>query len=132
MEYLRAESKTGGSSFFRLRGESGETMHVRVDYHEVQKPHRILYTQTFCDEEGRPSRPPFAETWPTALLMTITLTEEDSRQTRVTVQSQIDGVATSVEQETFRRGKADMATGWTASLDKVEALLNEASAPQGA
>ncbi len=128
MDHLRAEIKPGGSSFFRMQNGSGVTMYGKADYLEVQKPHRIVYRQTFCDSNELPSRHPLAPTWPQAMLVTVTFTEEVAAQTRVTVHCEVQGEATAVERETLRQGRPSMTQGWTGSFDKLETLLGEPAA----
>ncbi len=123
MEYLRADIKTGGSSFYCMRSENGVTMYGKAAYLEIQKPHLIVYTQVFCDQDGQLSRHPFAPTWPETMLTKVTLTEEESNRTRVTVEWEVYGEATAAERETFYEGKAGMTQGWTGSFDKLEARL---------
>ncbi|MDX2019655.1 MAG: SRPBCC domain-containing protein [Deltaproteobacteria bacterium] len=122
MEYLRADIRPGGSSFFCMSG-NGLTMYGRGNYQKIQKPNLIVYTQSFCDKDEQPARHPLAPTWPAEMLTTVTLTEEEPNRTRVTVQWQVHGEATAVERETFHQGKPGMTQGWTGSFDKLEALL---------
>lgn len=126
MEYLRAEIRPGGESFYRMSGTGGATgvvMHGKAKYLEVSRPHRIVYTQVFCDENERISRHPMAPTWPEAMLTTVTLTEEDPGRTRVTIAWVVHGEATAIERETFHKAKGGMTQGWTGSFEKLEAYL---------
>lgn len=122
MEFLRADIKPGGSGFFCMRGE-GVTMYGKTNYQQIQRPHLIVYTQAFCDKDENLSRHPMAPTWPAVMLTTITLTEEDTNRTRVTVEWQVHGEATAAEREAFHKEKPGMTQGWTGSFDKLEALL---------
>lgn len=122
VEYLRADIKPRGSSFIRMSGEGG-AMYAKFDYQDIQRPHRIVYKQVFCDAEENVSRPPFDATWPEAMLTTVTLTEESPDRTRVTLHTEVHGEASPVERETFRKGKAGMTLGWTGSFNKLEALV---------
>lgn len=123
MEYVRADIKPGGSSFSRMQWANGSAMYGKAEYLEVQRPHRIVYTQIFCDENENITRHPMAPTWPATMLTTVTLTEEGPERTRVTVDWQVYGDATEVERETFHKAKSGMTQGWTGSFDKLEALL---------
>lgn len=121
MDCLRAEIVPGGSSFIRMQGQ-GITMYGKFRYQQIEKPHLIVYTQEFCDKDEQLSRHPLAPTWPAVMLTTVTLTEEDTNRTRVTVQSEIYGEATPAEREIFNQGKTGMTQGWTGSFDKLEEL----------
>jgi uncharacterized protein YndB with AHSA1/START domain len=119
----RADITPGGSAFFVITGEHG-TMHVRSDYLAVDAPHRIVYAQQFCDEHQRPSLHPGAETFPAALLTTVTLVEEGTECTRVTVTMEPQGSLTEVELAAFVQERGGMTQGWTGSFDALEALLS--------
>jgi uncharacterized protein YndB with AHSA1/START domain len=123
MEFLRADIRTGGTSFYRMTNGSNVTMYGRAHYREVASPHRIVYTQEFCDEQEQLSRHPFAPTWPATMLTTVTLTAEGPEQTRVAIQWEPFGATTAEELATFMAGRAGMTQGWSGSFEKLEAYL---------
>ena len=123
MDYLQTEIKPGGTSFYSMSGANNVKMYGKIKYLEISKPHRIVYTQIFCDENGTISRHPMAPTWPETMLTTVTLTEEGPDNTRVTINWEIYGEATPAERETFTKAKAGMTQGWGGSFDKLEEYL---------
>lgn len=123
MEFLRAEIRPGGTSFYRMSGQGGMTMHGKVHYLSFEKPHRIVYTQQFCDEHEKIARHPMAPTWPETMLTTVTLGEEGPERTRVTVIWEPHGPTTPEERDTFIKARGGMTMGWTGSFDKLEAIL---------
>ena len=97
-----------------------------IDYLEIKKPHRIVYTQQFCDEKERVSRHPGAPVWPETMKTTILLSEESPTETRVTVYWEVHGTHTKEELAAFVAERAGMTGGWTGSFDKLDAyLLNQ-------
>lgn len=124
MKFLRAEIKTGGSSFYVMNNGGGIEMHGRVEYREVSRPDRIVYTQQFCDEKENITRHPMAPTWPATMLTTVTFNEEENGLTRVTIVWEVEGQATPEEMAAFVAEKAGMTQGWTGSFDKLEAYLS--------
>lgn len=125
MEYLQVDIREGGSGFYRMSGTNGMTMYGKASYKEIHRPDRLLYTQVFCDEKGRIARHPMAPTWPESMLTTVTLAEEGSDRTRVTVTWEVYGEATATERETFNKAKAGMTQGWTGSFDKLDEHLKK-------
>ncbi len=125
MEFLKADIKPGGSTFYFMTDGGSTKMYGRANYLEISKPDRIVYTQEFCDEKGNISRHPHAPTWPQTMLTTVTLTAEDADTTRVTVTWEVHGSATREELETFINAKAGMTQGWTGSFDKLENYLKD-------
>lgn len=122
--FLREDIREGGSTHYAMSGH-GTTMYGRAQYQELKRPHRIVYTQQFCDENERVTRHPLAPTWPETMRTTVTLAEEGANQTRVTIEWEVVGNATAEERATFRAGKAGMTQGWTGSLDKLDAYFEE-------
>jgi len=57
------------------------------------------------------------------ILTTVTLTREETNQTRVTVQWEILGGASKSERKTFHEMKPSMTGGWNGSFDQLEELL---------
>ena len=122
MEFLKADIRPGGKTLFFMHG--GDTkMYGRTAYLEIEQPHRLVYTQQFCDEQENISRHPHAPTWPETMLTTVTLTAEDAEHTRVSVTWEPHGACTREELEAFISARGGMTQGWTGSFDKLEALL---------
>jgi uncharacterized protein YndB with AHSA1/START domain len=119
MEFVRADIRAGGSSFYSMSG-SGVKMYGRCEYQKIQKPDTIVYTQQFCDEHEKPSRHPKMPTWPATMLTTVNLVSEGPDQTRVIVTWEPYGQVTPEELETFVKMKAGMTLGWTGSFDKLD------------
>ena len=123
MEFIRADIRAGGSSFYFMSNDSGMKMYGRAQYKEITSPDRIVYTQQFCDQNENISRHPMAPTWPETMLTTVTLAEEGPDQTRVTISWEPYGPCTAEELDTFIKAKAGMTVGWTGSFDKLEDYL---------
>lgn len=123
MEFLRADIKSGGSTFSVMTNGAGLKMYGRAEYLEMVKPHRVVYVQQFCDENEKPARHPMSATWPAAMLTTVELTAEGSDQTRVTLTWECYGEHTLEELQTFINARSGMNQGWTGSFDKLEDYL---------
>ncbi len=125
INYLRAEIKSGGSAFYCMTGTDDTKIYGKVNYLEIVKPSRIVYTQCFCDENENIVRHPMAPTWPEMMKTTISLEAETSNKTRVTIKWEVVGEATPIERETFNKAKAGMSQGWGGSFDKLEDYLTK-------
>jgi len=125
MEYLKADIRPGGKSFYRMDGANNMKMYGKASYLEITRPDRIVYTQQFSDENGKTARHPMSPTWPETMLTTITLAAESPERTRVTITWEVYGEATAAEKETFNKAKGGMSQGWTGSLDKLDDYLLE-------
>ncbi len=125
MKFLRSEIQPGKSSFY-VMGVGNTKMYGRAEYLEILKPHRLVYTQQFCDENEKVTRHPMAPTWPETMLTQVTFASEGPELTRVTVQWQPHGKVTLEELATFVNAKGGMTQGWTGSFDQLEAYLAQA------
>jgi uncharacterized protein YndB with AHSA1/START domain len=123
-EFMRADIRQGGSTFSVMKhGEQSPPLFGRANYIELNKPHRIVYTQQFCDDQENVVRHPMSPTWPLTKLTTVTFTAEAEHQTRVTIQWEPFGDVSQQEMDTFTNARAGMTMGWTGSLDGLEALV---------
>jgi uncharacterized protein YndB with AHSA1/START domain len=123
MQFIRCDIRPGGSGFYLMTGPGGMKMYGRVDYQEITKPDRIVYTQQFCDEHENLARHPTSPTWPATMHTVVELTAEAPDRTRVTVTWEPHGAVTREEIETFIKAKGGMTQGWTGSFDKLEEHL---------
>lgn len=125
MEFLRADIRSGGESFYRMSNGAGVTMYGRARYLEVTRPNRIVYTQEFCDERENLTRHPHAPTWPATMLTVVQLVAEGPDETRVDIQWAPHGTTTPEEIATFCGARAGMTQGWGGSFEKLEAICAE-------
>lgn len=124
MTFIRADIKSGGSTFYCMSNAAGLKMYGRAHYIEVDKAkNRLVYTQEFVDENENVSRHPMAPTWPASMITHVQFTEEGPEQTRVTVTWECHGDYTKEELETFIQGRSGMTIGWTGSFDKLDEVL---------
>ena len=123
MEFIRADIRPDGSSFYCMNAPGGVKMYGRAQYIEMRKPDRVVYTQQFVDKDEKVSRHPFAPTWPETMLTIVTLSEEEPGSTSVTVVWEPHGKATPEEIQTFISARAGMTVGWTGSFDKLDDYL---------
>jgi uncharacterized protein YndB with AHSA1/START domain len=122
MRFIKADIKPGGNTLYFM-SNGGIEFYGRAEYLKMEQPGRIVYTQQFCDEEGKVARHPMSPTWPETMLTTVDLSEEGSERTRVTVTWEPHGATTPEELEVFIDSKASMTQGWTGSFDKLDAYL---------
>jgi uncharacterized protein YndB with AHSA1/START domain len=123
MEFLEADIRAGGSSFFVMFNDEFK-MYGKAQYLELSPPDRLAYTQQFCDEKGGMARHPMAPTWPETMITVVSLFSEGTDQTRVMVKSLPYGKFNEAELAAFVQERAGMTLGWTGSFDKLDAYLD--------
>lgn len=121
-EYISVDIKTGGKAFYRM--PFGDiVIYGKVHYLEVKCPDRLVYVQQFANKDGSPGRHPMAPMWPQSMLTTITFSEEEDGQTRVTLEWEVTDKWTQEEIDTFISGRKSMSQGWSGSFDKLDEYL---------
>jgi uncharacterized protein YndB with AHSA1/START domain len=123
MRFIRSEPRVGGSSFYSMTMAGGAVMYGRIRFLALDKPHRIVYTQQFCDEKERVIKPPFFPAWPETMHTTVELAVEEADVTRVTVRWEPAEGATAADIAEFVKQRGGMTMGWTGSFDKLEEAL---------
>jgi uncharacterized protein YndB with AHSA1/START domain len=126
MVFIEADIRTGGKSFYRMGNESF-MMYGRAAYQQVIRPQTVIYTQQFCDKDGKVARHPMSPTWPETMLTQINFTALEAKRTLVTVRSELSGAVTPEEMDTFVQGRSSMTQGWTGSCDMLETYLTHAN-----
>lgn len=118
---LSFDLRPGGFTLARMDSPDGQSMWGKFVYREIVERSRLVWIHSFADAQGNVVRAPFSETWPLALLATVTLTDE-AGGTRITVTWwPLD--ASEAERKTFEDHLDSMKMGWTGSFDQFEALL---------
>lgn len=90
---------------------------------KADEPHRLVYTQQFCDEHENVSSHPMAPCWPATMITTVIFSEEGDEQTRVTVTFECAADTSPDELAAFIAERGGMTQGWTGSFDKLEDYL---------
>lgn len=122
MHFINSDIKVGSTAMFAM-GNSEFTMYGKFNYTEITAPHRIVYTQQFCDKQGNIYRHPGVPKWPETMMNIVTLTEEGPDNTRVTIRTEAYGNVASDELQAFIEERGGMTQGWTGSFDKLEDYL---------
>lgn len=116
--------RVGGKYHYGMQTPDGTVMWGRMIYREVTPPERLVFINSFSDENGGLGRHPMAPTWPAEMMSIFTFEEMPGGKTKFTV-TWSPYNATGEEQATFDAGHASMTGGWTGTLDKLEHYLPE-------
>ncbi len=119
----KMDFRPGGTYHYSMVAtEVGFTMWGKFIYREIEKPSKLVYINTFSDENGGLGRHPMAPEWPQQLLSTITFTEENGKTTLSI--HWLPYEATASEIKTFEDGMDSMNMGWSGTLDQLAEFLD--------
>lgn len=125
MTFLSHNFKEGGSSIWSMTMNDGQTKYGKLEHQKLSPPNTIIYTQNFCDKDGKLTKLYVPDPYPDLLRTTVLFTPEEGNETRVTLKWEILGGATDVERQTFTGMRSNMTVGWNESFDKLDAILGK-------
>jgi uncharacterized protein YndB with AHSA1/START domain len=118
---LSGEVATGAELFARAEMNGTAYAHTVTRYLEIAPERRLVWEQSFADENGNKTEPAFAPGWPVTLRTTVDF-EPVGEATQVTLRWQPVG-ATPEQEAVFAANMASMEGGWGQSFDKLDAFL---------
>jgi uncharacterized protein YndB with AHSA1/START domain len=118
----KLDFRPGGFFHYSMRAPNGMQMWAKFVYRQIEMPERIVFVNTFSDEQGGLKRHFMSETWPLEVLTTVTFRERQGK-TVVTLKGNPIN-ASEVERKTFREGHTGMQAGFGGMLDVFTEYLN--------
>ncbi|MGA2583589.1 MAG: SRPBCC domain-containing protein [Tepidisphaeraceae bacterium] len=117
----KMEMRPGGVLHSCMKTPDGREMWGKWVIREVVPPRRLVFVNSFSNEEGGMTRHPLSPTWPLQMLTTVTFVEQDGK-TEITLRW-IPINSTDVENKTFDAGRDSMNMGWGGTFDQLDAYL---------
>jgi uncharacterized protein YndB with AHSA1/START domain len=117
----RLDLRPGGVFHYAMRSPDSRVMWGRFVYREIAAPERLVFVNSFADEEGNIIRSPFSPTWPLEVLNTLTLSESGGRTTVTLRGGPIN--STEEERETFWNAQDSLRQGFAGTFDQLAAYL---------
>jgi uncharacterized protein YndB with AHSA1/START domain len=118
---ISLDLRPGGVFHYSIQTRGGqETFGISV-YREIVPPERLVFINSFADENGNIVRAPFNDDWPLEVLSTWTLTERDGKTT-FTIRS-VPHNATEAERKAFEAGFASVQAGFAGTFDLLADYL---------
>lgn len=124
MNFLTANVVENGTSLWTMTTPDGLTKFGQINFKIIKPNDLLVYTQNFCDKNGKFIKAPFSATYPDTLLATVKFSEKENA-TNVNVRWEILGNTTEQEKQTFTGMKEIMKGGWTASFKKLDNLIKQ-------
>ncbi|MES2989284.1 MAG: SRPBCC domain-containing protein [Pseudomonadota bacterium] len=118
---LSGEIAEGSSIHARQDSADGAVMFTVARYHEIDRPHRLVYDQSFADEARNIIKAPFFDHWPHVMRTEVDFVEEEGGARLTLSWTPID--ATPEEEAQFASIMESMTGGWSGSFDKLDEFL---------
>jgi len=117
----KIDLRPGGFFHYCMRSPDGHEMWGKFAYWEIAAPERLVFANSFSDQDGTTTRHPGSPSWPLEVLNTLTFTEHQGKTT-VKLHA-IPLNATEQERRSFEAGFASMQKGFTCTLDQLADYL---------
>ena len=114
--------RPGGMCHYKMITPDGQVWWGKSVYREIAASSRLVFINSFSDEDAGLTRHPLGPTWPLEMMTIITFEEQPGGKSKVTIRWTPHN-PTAEERQTFDAGHDSMRMGWTGSLDQLEAYL---------
>jgi uncharacterized protein YndB with AHSA1/START domain len=111
----------GAELFARGEYDGQVYAHTLTRYIAIEQDRRLVWEQSFADDQRNKVEPAFAPGWPITLATTVEF-EPVGEQTRITLTWQpVD--ATDAQEAVFAANLESMKGGWSGSFERLDAVL---------
>lgn len=123
MVQTKLDLKPGGIFHYGMQAPDGSVMWGKFVYREVVPEERIVFINSFSDENGGTTRHPMAQKWPLEMMNVLTLTEENGK-TILTLRGSAYN-ATDEERHTYESNFDSMNQGFSGTFAQLDAYLEQ-------
>lgn len=117
----KMDLRPGGSLHSCMATPDGHEMWGKWAFREIVPPEKLVYINSFSDENGGLARHPMSPTWPLEMLTTVIL-KDKAGKTELTL-TWIPINSSNDEVNTFVAGMSGMTGGWTGTFDQLAEYL---------
>ncbi|GIO28318.1 SRPBCC family protein [Ornithinibacillus bavariensis] len=117
----KMDVRPGGMFLGSQTSPEGHVMWGKFVYQEVNGPEKLVFVQSFSDEEGNTVRAPFNPNWPLEIINILTLTEENGK-TSLTLRGGPFN-ATEDERAAFEGMRPNLEQGFEGTFDQLADYL---------
>lgn len=122
LEAAVLDLRPSGMFHYAMGMRDSSRMWGRFVYREIAEPERLVFVNSFSDEQGGVTRAPFSPSWPLEILNVLTLTEQGGKTMLMLQGRPVD--PTADESATFEGMFASMQQGFGGTLDQLETYLS--------
>eukprot|EP00834_Sanchytrium_tribonematis_P007400 NODE_662_length_4925_cov_0.478243.p4 type:complete len:168 gc:universal NODE_662_length_4925_cov_0.478243:2954-2451(-) len=124
VEYKRVEIRPGGTTHYSMVKGNNPKMWGKVEYREISAPEKLVYLQSFADENENVVAHPMAPAWPKRMLITIYFTQLQERSKMEFNYEPFE--ANESEITAFEKTVENVKQGWNMTFDHLDDYLSTA------
>jgi uncharacterized protein YndB with AHSA1/START domain len=109
--------RPSGEFHYSMQAPSGDLTWGKFVYREIVATERIVFVNSFADENGNVVHPPFEERWPAEMLTTLEFADHPRGTLLTVIVQPLD--ATDEERGNFARGHDSMRQGFGGTWDQL-------------
>lgn len=121
IEVRKLDLRSGGVFHYSMRMGSQPQMWGKFVYREIKPPERIVFVNSFSDENCGLAQNPWMPNWPLEILNTLTLTEHEGKTTLSLRGGPIN--ATDEQRKAFAANRKNLQQGFAGTFDQLDAYL---------
>lgn len=125
LDITSIEVRPDGVFHYSQKSQNGIVMWGKFLYREIKAPEKLVYINSFSDEEGNTVRAPFNENWPLEILNTLTFSEHEGKTTLAMVAVPVS--PTEEEAKTLEQSQTMVQQGYAGTLDQLANYLSTVS-----
>ncbi len=117
----KIDLRPGGQFHYCLQTPDGQDVWGKWVFHKIISPHKIVFADSFSNEQGNPVRHPVNPDWPLETLLQLTLDEHKDHTKLVLRWTPL--AASPKEQQAFEDAREMSLKGWAGTLDQLAQYL---------
>jgi uncharacterized protein YndB with AHSA1/START domain len=121
LEISKMDARPGGMFLGCQKSPDGMSMWGKFVYQEVNEPEKLVFVQSFSDEQGNTVRAPFNPNWPLEIINILTFTDENGK----TIVTFSGGPVNASEEElaAFEAMKPMVKQGFGGTFEQLDQYL---------
>jgi len=123
LDVTHIELRPNGMFLYKQTSSEGQVIWGKYVYKEIVAPDKLVFTNSFSDENGTTIRAPFYSSWPLEIMNTLTFQEQGGK-TSLTIRG-IPVTICEEELDTFKNEHEGIKKTFTESFDQLDTYLKE-------
>ena len=123
LDVIHVDLRPNEMLLYKQTSSEGQVIWGKYVYKEIVEPDRLVFTNSFSDEEGQTVRAPFYSSWPLEIMNTLIFQDQGGKTTLT-----ISGIPVTIceeELDTFKNNHEGIKQTFAESFDQLDTYLKE-------